>query len=190
MDESSLVPDHIDNNGLNNYVDNLRWLTRSENVKAAFEKGYCNTRGEHSNVSFITDIEATKICEMIQNKYSYDEIIEKMNFPDNNKYRRLLIRIKHGTSFRYIAKNYTFPKIVYKKNLMIAMRSIPIIMKLTKDNKTIKEIIEVVYGDSENDMKNRIRIITNVVKRQIFIEEIEEYESSTTRERLSNDRTE
>lgn len=78
-----LVPDHLDNNGKNNYYLNLELKTRGQNVSDAFKMKYNNFSGEHHRDSFITDKEAEKICKLLQDGYSKDEILKHMNFKNN-----------------------------------------------------------------------------------------------------------
>ena len=58
-DKNKNVINHIDNNGLNNIVENLEWCTQKENVRHAWNNGYCeNEFGErdfeYADI-FITD---------------------------------------------------------------------------------------------------------------------------------------
>lgn len=54
-----LVPDHLDNNGLNNIYTNLEWKTRGQNVSDAFKMGYINNSGPNHKGVFIKASEAT-----------------------------------------------------------------------------------------------------------------------------------
>lgn len=62
---------HIDGNKLNNRVDNLEWVTRSENEKHAYIHGLITpTRGELSGASKLT-WEQVKIIRQMYNKQHY-----------------------------------------------------------------------------------------------------------------------
>lgn len=80
-----LVPDHLDNDGLNNHYTNLEWKTRGENTKSAHENGFINNSCENSPHSLITNKEAIEICVCLENNMCYDEIIRHMNFPNTKK---------------------------------------------------------------------------------------------------------
>jgi hypothetical protein len=47
--------DHIDCNKLNNHVDNLEWVTYSENIKRAFKNGLIKHYGEDNSKSKLTE---------------------------------------------------------------------------------------------------------------------------------------
>tara|TARA_R110000803_G_scaffold87359_5_gene154049 strand:- start:1682 stop:2161 length:480 start_codon:yes stop_codon:yes gene_type:complete len=67
--------DHIDGNRLNNNVNNLRWMTHSENVNA-FQKLRSNNKSGHKNVQF---------CNLI-NKWFYRKNIYKKLYFSPKKY--------------------------------------------------------------------------------------------------------
>lgn len=46
---------HIDGNKQNNYVDNLEWVTHSENVKHAFKIGLKSSKGENNGNAKLTE---------------------------------------------------------------------------------------------------------------------------------------
>lgn len=47
--------DHVDGNKLNNHADNLEWVTRSENMKRAYDSGLIDNRGSNSALSKTTE---------------------------------------------------------------------------------------------------------------------------------------
>lgn len=112
--EVELVPDHLDNNGLNNVFTNLEWKTRGENVSDAFKMGYINKSGECNWGSLISNREAVEICEMFLKGVPYSQILSEMDFPDNKKYRTLLVRIKNRIAWTDISYSYVFDDTPYK----------------------------------------------------------------------------
>lgn len=66
---------HKDGNKENNFPSNLEWVTRSGNMKHAFEKGLKHSRkGESNNKAKITENDVRRIREMRKNKHTLVEI--------------------------------------------------------------------------------------------------------------------
>ena len=67
--------DHINNDKTDNRAENLRWVTRGENVRNAFEEGlYENREGENSNTAKLTEEEVVEIRRLYEKteKTQYD----------------------------------------------------------------------------------------------------------------------
>ena len=66
---------HIDGNPLNNTLDNLEWVTQSENVLHALEMGLAYTVGENNPQAKLTDKEVLEIRDLYKHKiYTQREI--------------------------------------------------------------------------------------------------------------------
>lgn len=73
--------DHIDGNKLNNHYTNLEWVTREENIKRAWENGYCNCN--HLKKScFCISIEDEKYTPFD----SASEMAQRLNLPEPTVY--------------------------------------------------------------------------------------------------------
>ena len=169
---SDLVPDHLDNNGLNNKYTNLEWKTRGENVADAHRKGYINNSGENHSGIFITETEAHKICQLLVDGKTYDEILNICNYPNTKKYRCLLVRIKNGLSWKYVSSQYDIKKLskMYTKKQRDTINKISIIRKLLSEGKTTSEIFDIVYADEEVNREVKMSLIRNIKKGIIFNE--------------------
>lgn len=167
-EDVELVPDHLDNNGLNNYYENLEWKTRGENVADAFKKGYCNNSGENSKHAIITDKEAHKICECFCDDLSNDEILDLMEYPKNNKYRTLLVRIKNGLAWKHISVNYVFYKhsgLTNKHRAIIEV--LPRIKELISNGSSNAEIYEILWkGDGKRD--NKMELLRKIRNKSVY----------------------
>lgn len=163
-----LVPDHLDNNGLNNYYLNLEWKTRGKNVSDAFKMGYINNSGENHKDVFITESDANLICKYLEMNFSYDKILDILEFPNSKKYRSLLVRIKNGLSWKEVSKKYRIPTDTkYTKSQMDTVEKLPLIIKLINDGLVNSQIFDIVYGSGyRKDQK--MRIIQAIRKKEIY----------------------
>lgn len=93
--EKGLVPDHLDNNGLNNLYTNLEWKTRGETVKSAHLNGWINNSGSNNKNSTLSELEVRTICVLLEEGKQYDYIIDIMCLPKTKQMRQTLIRIKN-----------------------------------------------------------------------------------------------
>lgn len=146
--DRNIVPDHLDNNGLNNYYKNLELKTRGENISSAFKKGFINTRGERHTDALITDEQAHQICKYLMDGKSYDEIVKLMNFPNTIQHRRLLIRIKSGNAYRNVVENYDLKKLPpqYSKSCKENIDKIPMIKNLINLGYDNPNIVVEIWG--------------------------------------------
>ena len=140
--ENELVPDHLDNNGLNNFYRNLDWKTRSENIKYAHIRGEINNAADsHPGGTLVTNDEVRKVCSYLEQRKTYNEIIELMNFPNTPRYRKLLVRIKNRIAWKSISKDYFFDQ------------NTPYLMsegKFTLDHlDEIRDLIDQGFSDTE-----------------------------------------
>lgn len=81
-DMEKLQVDHIDGNKENNRLDNLEWVTNSENTRRAIEKGLwdnCFPSGNKSHHHKLSEEEVSHIKYYLLQKYSYDKIAEMFN---------------------------------------------------------------------------------------------------------------
>lgn len=84
--DSEYDVDHIDNNKSNNNVENLQWLSRSENIKKAFKQGrpspkgnsITNRRGYRSPVAKLSQENVKDIKKMLTNRELMQKDIAKM----------------------------------------------------------------------------------------------------------------
>ena len=168
-----LVPDHLDNNGLNNYYKNLEWKTRGQNVSDAFKMGFINNSGENHRDTFITEEQAMAICRCLCDNMTYDEIIAFMEFPDTDKYRKLIVRIKNGLAWKEVASRYDFDRkvIQYTPAQRDTIKRIPMIQELLSQGKSTREICNIVYSDCPKDKQYlKMSIIRSIKKKEIFKE--------------------
>lgn len=102
-DREKYQANHINGDKLCNYLWNLEWVTRSENIHHSYNTGLHPVE-ETSSLSIIDKNTAIKICELLQeNKYTIKEIAEL-----TNSTIPIVACIKKGESWKSISRNYNF----------------------------------------------------------------------------------
>ena len=169
-----LVPDHLDNNGLNNLYTNLEWKTRGENVKIAHEKGHINNRCDNNANAIVTNEQVYSICKFLEDGLTYDEILECMNFPDSKKYRKLLIRIKNKNAWTDISDKYNIETKTCKYTAVQreTIDKIPDILNFIKLGYSNSEIVKFIWGKDLSKSKKEIkrRIVKGIRDKKIYKE--------------------
>lgn len=94
--------DHRDGNKLNNRLSNLRWCSRSTNIKNAYATGKRSSVGENNGRCLTTKREVLQICRLLHNGLKPKEISNK-GFD-----YRLVRRISSHRNWTHISKNYNF----------------------------------------------------------------------------------
>lgn len=104
----NLQVDHIDTNKKNNRLDNLEWVTQSENQRRAFKNGLISRSGIKNSQCKLNEKEVIEIANMLVDNIPYKIIIEKYNVS-----KSLLSSIRNKRLWRDLLKDYIFPKSKY-----------------------------------------------------------------------------
>ena len=158
-----LVPDHLDNNGLNNYYMNLEWKTRGENTKAAFEKGHCDLSCENHKDAFITNDEAHRICVVMTQYNCIDHILNALNYPSNKRYRTLITRMHRKSSFFKITSQYEFKPKLYTLQQLYHLKYLKDIIEYIDSGFSNKDIYDIIWGKPMKK-KNEPVVICHLLK--------------------------
>lgn len=70
---------HKDGNKQNNNINNLEWVTPSENIRHAYRIGLKNQKGENNNGSKLNENQVKKIIEKLLNKQSMYSIAKEFS---------------------------------------------------------------------------------------------------------------
>lgn len=96
---------HINGNKLYNYLGNLEWCTRSENIHHAYNTGL-HHRGQDNVKTNLTDSIVISICEKLaENKYTNKQIA---NIIGNGVTENIVSSIKQRQSWTHISNSYNF----------------------------------------------------------------------------------
>lgn len=99
-DIAEMTVNHIDGNKLNNSLENLEWVTASENVRLAHETGLNDTRGEKHGKSKLTEEQAKRVIQLVKEGKGLKEI--RKEIPCLN--RNMLNLIKHGHTWKHLPR--------------------------------------------------------------------------------------
>lgn len=141
----NLVVDHIDGNVRNNNIDNLRWLTASQNS---------SKENRHNNAVNLTSNQVIKICEELsKGEKSPAKIAEELGVRT-----RLVENILYKNSYKDISNNYTFKNYYRPKRI---------------ETVTSKEIFESYFTNpAEKSMMKALKMApqtVQLVKKMIFV---------------------
>ena len=104
IEDKTLQVNHIDGNKTNNYIVNLEWVTRSENIKHAYDIGLQPPPEQRKNTSLNKE-KVIAICEMLsRGDMTQNQIAEVVGCS-----RSAVDAIKRGETWTYISKDYIFP---------------------------------------------------------------------------------
>ena len=95
---------HIDGNTLHNWVSNLEWVTKKENMEHAYKTGLCGY-GENSNSYKLSAIQVEQICSLIDKGYSYQRIAEIVGEPAT---KSNIFCIANAITWFSVSCNYSF----------------------------------------------------------------------------------
>lgn len=97
---------HKDGNKANNKVENLEWVTYSQNTIHAFELGLMKAKqGEDVHNSVLTEDQVHKICQLMEKGYRNIDIYELTGVE-----KHLLKNIRNHGAWPHIRDQYNIPK--------------------------------------------------------------------------------
>lgn len=97
---------HKDHNKQNNCIDNLEWVTYSENTQYAYDAEAINVnKGEDVHNSKLKNEDVHAICKLLEKGLRNIEIAKEFNIPNT-----LIKSIRAGRTWTHISEKYTIPK--------------------------------------------------------------------------------
>lgn len=103
--EEGLQVNHIDGDKTNNHLDNLEWVTCSQNIKHAFDIGLKTQVGSNNNCSKLTEKQVTQICDFFKNTtFTNKQIASMFDIKSDETIRRIRKRM----SWTHVTNNIEF----------------------------------------------------------------------------------
>jgi len=146
----NMVINHIDGNKLNNQLNNLELVTRSQNVIHAFKVGLCSGKsGETNSQAKLTNEQFLQVCELVMEGATNNEISDLFNI-----HSRYVSLIRHKRRWVNMFPSWYVPSNslgatgvplptmikVYTDCLNKSLRNIDIAKKYNLDKSTISRI--------------------------------------------------
>ncbi len=95
--KSELTVNHIDGNKLNNNLENLEFITNTENIDHAFRTGLRSSIGDENNNSTITEQTAREIIADIKNNVNPNKIMQSFGVTQN-----IVYKIKNKRTWKHL----------------------------------------------------------------------------------------
>ena len=107
--ENKIQVNHVDGNKFNNHIDNLEWVTRSQNQRHAVETGL---KGKGSDLynSTLTDNQVHTICKLLIDGIRAKELSELFSVSID-----IIRKIKAGETYFHVRTLYEIPH-TFKKD--------------------------------------------------------------------------
>ena len=130
---------HINGVKSDNYVENLEWVTGSENIKHAFDHGLCHgTPGEERGLSKFTNAQIEEACSLLEQNLPYKIISERTGVS-----RGILYCILKGRAWKSISKKYDLSNYTHGKPVDHIDRIHEVCKLLEEGRLSPKEISEI-----------------------------------------------
>lgn len=160
---------HKDGVKYHNWLWNLEWVTRSENIQHALSNNLFNV-GETRDNAKLTNDQARLICEKISEGKSPTQISNEMNLPEYD-IPKIVMNIINGHSWKHISKDYDFTN-RYRKPSVFTDEQIHLICKYFEDNGRVgaREILKYLGIEPQTDKEFGLysTTITSIRNKKFF----------------------
>lgn len=168
---------HKDGVKYHNWIWNLEWVTKSENIQHALNNNLFNL-GETRDNSKLTNAQVREICLKISQGKSAKEISEEINIQDCD-IQKIVMNILHGHSWKHISKDYDFSN-AYKRKFLFTEDQINSICKYFERidrNASTKEILNYlgIVANSDTELKRYCIAISAIRKKKNYKNICEKY---------------
>lgn len=149
---------HKDGNKANNKVENLEWVTYSQNTIHAFELGLMKAKqGEDVHNSVLTEEQVHKICQLMEKGYRNIDIYEITGVE-----KHLLKNIRNHGCWPHIRDQYNIPK----KSRVVSENTVKWICEMIVNGMRNMEIVK------EADNPKVTKSLVSQIKRRVAYSEI------------------
>lgn len=135
---------HKNGKKLDDYYKNLEWVSKAENNTHAYKTGLNNCIGENCRSAKLTNDQAERICQLLQDGYEIYPILEIMGMePTMNNYE-IIRSIRKGYAWKRISSKYNIQQSSYHYR-SISKDIIHRICKNFENGMSIPECYEDIY---------------------------------------------
>lgn len=145
---------HKDGNKKNNHIDNLEWIDNTGNIIHAVNSGLITYhKGKDHHMAKYNEELIHKICKLISEGYTNDEIIISLNIK-----RTLVSDIRRKKTWRIISDKYIFPKLpkskLFDKELIIQICEF---LEKGYSHKSIRDNLNLPNNSQTKDLISKIK---------------------------------
>ena len=147
----------------------MRYLTRSENIKDAFRKGYIDNSCDKNSNALINNDDARNICDLLSKGKTYDEIISILNLDNTDQIRKLLVRIKNRNAWLSISNEFIFPNdYMYTNKQNETVVHLHEIRNMISDGKSTRYIVNKIWGENHPHHESKMCTVRNIKNGKIY----------------------
>jgi len=114
---------------------NLEWTDNQSNIQYSYQTGSVDGKKGRAHTDY-TDEEKHRICRMLQDGFTAKDVAETIGHDYDQNFIRLISKVRTGTRWVEISKNYTIP------NVRVTEEEVHSICKLLEKGYTSKRIAE------------------------------------------------
>lgn len=161
---------HIDGNKSNNHINNLEWVSQSDNMKHAYATGLETAiKGENSSVSNFSNDFVELLCNIMEQHYVFSDILKELNKygyyivyfdKDIERLRGLISTIRSENAWVDISKKYNIIKQrKIKYGAFGSEETIRLVCNMIVNGYNNREICDKIFNKSDNSSQAFIRSI-------------------------------
>lgn len=133
---SELQVNHINGRKYANYIENLEWVTQSENMDHCYRNNL-EINGEEHPWADMTNEQAHEVCRLLEQRIPYKEISRRV-FGDESRIRAICA-IKNHRNWKNVSRYYNIP-VSNSNKQQFSDQELYELYQLTKENLTPREI--------------------------------------------------
>ena len=172
---------HIDGNKGNNDIQNLEWVTASENMKHAYDtKLHIPLCGESCVLSKYTLDDVERTCALLEAGFSPKVITEKTGLGE-----KFVRNLYNKETWKSITEDKNFTKVLLHSKFFDLMEVIQLEYLFSKGY-SINEVIDKMNWEYNKLLKSRLRFFKKQCERYWEAKEKKENESHQMRSRINS----